>query len=465
MIRYAARMPAGGNDHGFRLREKSMGYRRSRYWFPCAFALAFSLFWATPSRALDQAQLDRLMQSADPNVLAWRRDIHANPELSNREFRTSKLVAAQLKKFGLEVETGIAHTGVVALLKGKQPGPTIALRADMDALPVTEKTDVPFRSRATSTYRGETVGVMHACGHDAHTAILLGVAQSLAGVRDSLPGNVLFIFQPAEEGAPAGEKGGAGLMLEQGIFDKYKPEVIFGLHMWTALPVGTLGYRSGPIMAASDAFTIRVKGKQSHGSKPWQGVDPIVTASQIVEALQTVVSRRIDITENPAVVTVGAIKAGIRFNIIPDQAEMIGTFRTFTDAQRSLVIEEMKRIVAGTAAASGATAELTLEPGNNPVNVNDPALTEKMLPTLRRVAGDGKVVGMSLITGAEDFALYAKRVPALFFFVGITPPEQDPLKAPANHSDFFYVDERSLPLGMRALAQLAIDYLASNRRT
>jgi amidohydrolase len=350
---------------------------------------------------------------------------------------------------------------VVALLKGGRAGPTIALRADMDALPVTEKTEVPFRSRATATYRGETVGVMHACGHDAHTAILMGVAETLVKMRDTLPGNVLFIFQPAEEGAPAGEEGGAQLMLKEGLFEKYKPEAVFGLHVWSMLRANEIGYRPGPFMAASDSYKIVVEGRQTHGSRPWDGVDPIVASAQIINALQTVVSRQVDITKIPAVVTVGAIKGGIRSNIIPASVEMIGTVRTFAAEQRALVIERMQRAVESTAASTGAKATLTMEPGNNPVTFNDEELTTQVLPTLKRVAGEENVKPLSLITGAEDFAFYAQEVPSVFFFVGATPPDKDPGTAPSNHSDYFYVDERALPLGLRALTEIAVDYLES----
>src|SRR5690606_30228406 len=289
-------------------------------------------------------------------VIAWRRDIHEHPELSNREVRTAKLVAEHLKKLGLQVRTGIAHTGVTAFLQGGRPGPVVALRADMDALPVTEKTDVPFRSRATGTYRGETVGVMHACGHDVHTSVLMGVAEVLTSMRESLPGGVLFIFQPAEEGPPDGEEGGAELMLKEGVFETHTPQAVFGLHAWSPLRVGEIGLRRGPLMAASDAFRIEVLGRQSHGSRPWQGVDPILAAAQIVTALQGIVSRQVDLTAYPAVVSIGAIKGGIRHNIIPDRVEMIGTIRTFDSAQRERIFTRMRVLVEQTAKANGATA-------------------------------------------------------------------------------------------------------------
>lgn len=416
---------------------------------------------AGEAASVDQARLDELTRAVEPKVIEWRRDIHQHPELSNREVRTSKLVADHLRKLGLEVRTGIAKNGVTAYLKGGLPGPTVALRADMDALPVTEKTNVPFKSVATGTYRGQTVGVMHACGHDVHTAVLMGVAQTLAAMRASLPGNVLFVFQPAEEGAPEGEEGGASVMLKEGIFDKYKPSAVFGLHMWSPLSVGEIGVRAGPIMAASDSWKIEVLGKQAHGSRPWQGVDPIVTAAQIVNGLQTIISRQVDITANPAVVTVGAINAGIRHNIIPDRAELIGTIRTFDPEQRKQIIAGIDRMVLNTATANGATATFKVDPDGNPVNFNNPELLEKMVPTLMRVAGQDKMKLMSLITGAEDFAYYAEKVPSVFFFVGITPEGQDPATAPGNHSDFFYVDEKSIPVALKAMTQMAVDYLSS----
>jgi len=426
-----------------------------------AAIVALSSYVLPATAAIDRAKVDALSASVEPKVIAWRRDIHEHPELSNRETRTAKLVADQLKHLGLEVQTGIAHTGVVGFLKGGRPGPTVAIRADMDALPVTEKTDVPFKSHATATYRGETVGVMHACGHDSHTAMLLGMAQIFAGVRESLPGNILFVFQPAEEGPPAGEDGGAELMLKEGLFNKYHPDVIFGMHVWAGDRVGEIAYRAGPVMAAVDSFNIQVKGRQAHGSQPWRSVDPIVASAQIINALQTVVSRDVDITENPAVVTVGAIKGGIRYNIIPDRVEMLGTLRTFAPEQRQAILDHMKRIIENTAAANGATAQLTVEPGSSPVLFNDPALTKQILPTLQRVVGAGHVKETRVITASEDYSFFAQKIPSVFFFVGITPADQDPLQAPSNHSDFFYLDERGIPVGMHAMTQVVLDYLES----
>jgi len=410
--------------------------------------------------SIDQAKLDELTRAVEPRVIEWRRDIHQHPELSNREVRTAKLVADHLKRLGLEVRTGIAHTGVTAYLQGGLPGPTIALRADMDALPVTEKVDVPFKSTATSTYRGQPVGVMHACGHDVHTAVLMGVAQTLTAMRAQLPGNVLFIFQPAEEGAPEGEEGGAPLMLTEGVFDKHPPRAVFALHVQAEMRVGEISVRAGPFMAASDSWRIDVLGKQSHGARPWQGIDPIVTSAQIINGLQTVVSRQVDITLNPAVLTVGAVNAGVRYNIVPDRAELIGTIRTFDTKQREAMIANIQRMVESTATANGATATFKIEPGSNPVLFNDPELTEKMVPTLMRVAGEGHMRLSPLITGAEDFAFFAQKVPSMYFRVGVTPADRDPETAPSNHSDYFYVDEKAIPIAMRALTQVTVDYLS-----
>jgi amidohydrolase len=404
-------------------------------------------------------QLAAAVSAVDDQVIAWRRDIHQHPELGNREFRTSRLVAAHLKKLGLSVTTGIAHTGVTAVLKGGLPGPTVALRADMDALPVTEQTDVPFKSTVTAEYLGKKVGVMHACGHDAHVAVLMGVAQALVQVREQLPGTVLFIFQPAEEGPPPGEQGGARLMLQQGIFNEVKPDAVFALHVAAHLPSGVIGYRAGPFMAAADGFRIEVIGRQSHGALPWFGVDPVVAASQIVMGLQTIVSRQIAINELPAVVTVGTINGGVRANIVPDRVEMSGTIRTFDPKVRADVIERMRRTADGIAAASGATAKLSVGEVGGAVLLNDPKLTARMLPSLRRMAGDERVVELPRVTGAEDFAYFAQQAPSLYFAVGVTPAGTDALETAANHSPLFYIDEPALAVATRAMTTVAVDYL------
>lgn len=407
----------------------------------------------------DDAAIAALVAKEMPGVIAWRRDFHQHPELSNREVRTAGIVAAHLRKLGLEVRTGVAKTGVVAVLEGARAGPTIALRADMDALPVVEQTDVPFRSTVTTMYRGEKVGVMHACGHDAHTAILMGVAQILAGLRAELPGKVIFVFQPAEEGAPDGEEGGAALMLKEGVFAAGKPDAMFGLHVFSTLPAGVIGYRPGPFMAGSDGYRLLVTGRQSHGARPWQGIDPIVVSSQIVSALQTIVSRQIDLTQNPAIVTVGVIRGGVRGNIIPDSVEMQGTIRTYDPAQRTDVLARVERTATRIAEASGATAKVEFSGHPNPVTRNDPALTKRAVPTLTRVAGADRIREIGLQTPSEDFSFFAREVPSLFFFVGVAKPGEPADKVADNHSPLFYIDESALPVGVRALTQLSVDYL------
>ena len=426
-------------------------------------AIVLSCAAAPAGAAISGAQVDEAADSVAARVVAWRRDFHQHPELGNREFRTARKVAEHLKSLGLEVSTGIAHTGVVGVLRGGKPGPVIALRADMDALPVTEQVDLPFKSTVTAEYRGETVGVMHACGHDAHTAILMGTAQALNDMRAELAGTVLFVFQPAEEGAPDGEHGGAPLMLEQGVFDDAKPEAIFGLHVWSAQNAGEIGYRSGPLMAASDRYRIVVKGRQTHGASPWRGVDPIVVASQVVLGMQTIVSRQTDLTRWPAVLSVGAIKGGIRNNIIPESVEMVGTIRTFDVGVRQQIIDGLTRTAKDIAASAGATAEVEIATDNNPVLANDAALTARMLPTLERAAGAGKVREIPFVTASEDYAFFAERAPSLYVFVGSTPVGQDPDTAPSNHSPRYYLDEASLQIGVKAMVGLAVDYLQGAR--
>ncbi len=422
----------------------------------------------TASGAITSAQLDAAAKAIEPKTIEWRRDFHAHPELSNRETRTAEQIAKHLRSLGIETKTGIGVTGVVGLLRGAKAGRTVGLRADMDALPVTEQTDVPFKSRATAQFRGETVGVMHACGHDAHVAILLGVAEILAGMRDRLAGQVLFVFQPAEEGPPEGERGGAQLMLEQGAFKVAKPDVMYGLHAIASLPTGVIGYRSGPFMAGSDSFTMVVKGRQTHGSRPWGGVDPIVTSAQIVMGLQTIVSRQVDITALPAVVTVGAIKGGIRFNIIPDEVQMIGTVRTFSIDMRNDIARRMQTTASSIAEASGATASVRFKDLSKPTSadeysippvVNDDAVTAAALPVFERLVGKDNVREISLQTTAEDYSFFAQQVPSLFFWIGITPRDRDPQKAAFNHSPWFYLDEAGMNTGVRALLALTTAHL------
>ncbi len=403
------------------------------------------------------AEIERLAAEVEPKVIAWRRDIHQHPELSNREFRTGKLVAEHLQALGLEVETEVAHTGVVGVLRGGQPGPVVALRADMDALPVTEEVDLPFASKVKTTYKDQEVGVMHACGHDAHTAVLMGVAQVFSTLRERLPGTIKFIFQPAEEGAPEGEEGGAGLMIRQGVLENPRPEAIFALHVFPD-PVGTVSYSSGAALAGVNTLRILVRGRQTHGAMPWGGVDPIVVASQIVLGLQTIVSRQLDLTVAPAIVTIGSIHGGARSNIIPDEVMMEGTIRTF-GAKAAKDIHKRVRDTANLIAQSaGATAEVMISSGI-PTTYNDPDLAERMIPILERVVGPDKVFSVPPKTGSEDFSYYQQQIPGLFFFVGITPEDTDPLNVPLNHSPHFYVDERALRLGVRALAHLAMAYM------
>jgi amidohydrolase len=434
-----------------------------KWMIPTSLAVSALLGAGSATAQISAAQLDAAASKVEPKVINWRRDIHQNPELSNRETRTSKLVADHLKKLGLQVRTGIAHTGVTAVLKGGKPGPTIALRADMDALPVSEQVDVPFKSTVTTEYLGKKVGVMHACGHDAHVANLMGVAEILVGMKQDLPGTVLFVFQPAEEGAPEGEVGGASLMIKEGVFNEVKPEAVFGLHVSSSLNSGVLGYRSGPFMAASDSFRIEVLGRQSHGSRPWSGVDPIVAASQIVMGLQTIVSRQIDISELPAVVTIGKFDGGVRHNIIPDKVDMRGTLRTFDKDMRADIMKRIERTATNVAASTGAEAKTSFSPGNNPVVMNNPQLTQKVLPSLQRVAGKDRVVELPLITGSEDFAYYADMIPSVFFYVGVTPPGQDANAAPSNHSPLFYIDEPGIAFATRSLASVAVDYLQASK--
>ena len=423
---------------------------------------AMSLSLAVPALA-DPAQRPEVAAAAQKlqqQVVDWRRDFHRHPELSNREERTARVVADELRRMGLEPKTGIAHHGVVAIIKGGRPGPRIALRADMDALPVTERTGLPFASKATAQFRGETVGVMHACGHDAHTGILLGVAQALVDMRATLPGEVMLVFQPAEEGAPPPEEGGAALMLKEGLFKDFKPEAVFGLHVFSTVPAGQIAVRSGPLMAASDRFTIKVVGRQTHGSRPWGGVDPIVAAADLVGTAQTIVSRRTDLAKLPAVVTFGAIKGGIRYNIIPDDVEMVGTIRTFDEGMRQKIFADLRNVSEHVAAAHGARVEAQVpDSEGNPPTVNDPALTAKMLPSLQAVVGAGNVFEPPLQMGAEDFSLYGQKAPALFFFVGATGAGIDPATAPGNHSPEFLLDEKALDVGFRALLQVSLDFL------
>lgn len=425
--------------------------------------IALALLLALPCAALaTEFDIDVMAHDVGARVIEWRRDIHQHPELGNREVRTAAKVAEHLRALGMEVRTGIAHTGVTGLLRGGRPGPRIALRADMDALPVTEDTGLPFASIVTTDYRGQQVGVMHACGHDAHVAILMGVAQALSEVRDALPGEVLFVFQPAEEGPPPGEDGGAAMMLAEGVFDDFKPQAVFGLHVWAALPAGTIGFRAGPMMASADRWVLTVQGKQTHGSRPWDGVDPISIAAQALIASHGVIARQIDITSSPVVLTAGAVRGGIRYNIIPDSAELEGTLRSFDMDVRQDVIDRFGRTAKALAEAAGGSAELMVE-NTAPVTANDPELTARVRPWLVQRFGEKRVVEMPLQTVAEDFSEFANRAPGFFFFVGATGPDRDPGKAAPNHSPQFLLDEAALAQGTRALLTLSLGVLEDRR--
>ncbi|HEY1009213.1 MAG: amidohydrolase [Daejeonella sp.] len=412
-----------------------------------------------------RVKLSLAADKIEAKVIEWRRDFHANPELGNRENRTAGIVAKHLQSLGLEVKTGVAKTGVVAILRGGKPGPVVALRADMDALPVTERGNLPFKSTVKTQYAGQEVGVMHACGHDSHTAMLMGVAEILAGMKADLKGTVKFIFQPAEEGAPAGEEGGAKLMVAEGALENPKVDVIFGLHIWAQTEVGTLTYRPGGMMAGADDIRILVKGKQAHGASPWSSVDPIVTSAQIINNLQTIVSRNLNVTENAGVLTIGSVHSGVRFNIIPEQAEMMGTIRYLSDGDYKMMEERIKTIATKTAEAAGATAEVKIPFSTHyPVTFNNLALTDKMLPSLQRTAGADNVKLIPPITGAEDFSFFQEKVPGLFFFLGGMPKGKDPKTATSHHTPDFFIDESAFKLGVKALAGLTVDYMEMQKK-
>ncbi|MET7029044.1 amidohydrolase [Sediminicola luteus] len=400
--------------------------------------------------------LDAQYKSVENKVIEWRRDFHQHPELSNREYKTAEKIAAHLKSLGIEVQTGVAKTGVVGILKGNLPGKVVALRADIDALPVVERNDLPYKSTVTAEFLGEKVGVMHACGHDTHTAILMGVAEVLSKNKDQIKGTVKFIFQPAEEGAPPGEEGGASLMIKEGVMENPKVDAIFGLHINSATPVGTIRYKSGGTMAAAQRFVINVKGKQSHGSQPWSGVDPIVISAKIIDGLQTIISREAELTNEAAVITVGKINSGVRFNIIPESAEMIGTIRTLDYEMQALINRRMKEMVPALAKAYGgdATIEIT---NSTEITFNDPDLVAQMLPTMEKVAGAENVLPQKAVTGAEDFSYFQKVVPGFYFFLGgMTPGNKD---AFPHHTPDFKIDDSGLLLGVKTLTQMSLDYL------
>jgi len=411
---------------------------------------------APPANPL-AADVEKISAEINPQVVAWRRDFHKNPELGNRETRTSKIIADELRKLGFEVTTGVATTGVVGVLRGGRPGPVVALRSDMDALPVTEQVDVPFKSTAKAMWNGQETGVMHACGHDNHMAILLGTATALARMKDRLPGTVKVIFQPAEEGPPPGETGGAEQMVKESVLENPKVDAVFGLHVFPYRS-GAIVYRPGPLMASADSFLIKVKGRQTHGAVPWGGIDPIVVGSQIVMGLQTIISRSVNITEAPAVVTIGRFTGGNRSNIVPEEIELEGTIRAFDENVRKDIQRRVGLIATNIAESAGATATVTYSLGY-PVTRNDEKLTERMLPTLRRAAGAENVQLGPLTGTAEDFSFFQQKVPGMFFFLGVTPKDQDPSKAAMNHSPLFFADESALPIGVKVMTNLALDYL------
>lgn len=416
------------------------------------------LFHTAFAQALSPAEIQTATDRLLGKAIEWRRHLHQNPELGNREFKTAAYVEAHLRGLGLEVRTKVAHTGVVGILKGGKPGPVVALRADMDALPVTERVKLPFASTQKAIYNGQETGVMHACGHDAHVAMLMGAAEVLAPVRARIPGTIVFVFQPAEEGPPAGEEGGAKLMVQEGIMDNPKVDAIFGIHIDAQLEIGKIRYRSGAFMAASDWFGIRIKGKQTHGSQPWSGIDPIVTGAQIIEGLQTIVSRQENLTKAPVVISVGRMNAGVRENIIPEEMSLYGTIRTLDTAMQRDVHARVRRTATHIAAASGATAEVNIDT-KTLVTYNNPALVTKMLPSLVKAAGAEHVSECEWRTGAEDFSYYGLKAPAFFFNVGGMPAGMNPADAFPHHTPDFYIDDSRLDVGIKAYCHVALDFL------
>lgn len=416
----------------------------------------FVLIYAQKSSTPVEDAIAKAVDKIEPQCIAWRRQLHQAPELGNREFNTAKLIAAHLRGLGLEVKEGVAHTGVVGILKGGKPGPVIGLRADMDALPVTERVDIPFASKVKTDYNGQQVGVMHACGHDTHVAMLMSAAQVLAGMKSELAGTVKFIFQPAEEGPPAGEEGGAALMVKEGVLEAPKVDVMFGLHINAQTPVGQIKYREEGIMAAADWFTIKIKGKQSHGAQPWLGIDPVVIGAQIINSLQTIVSRQSELTKNAVVISTTIFKGGVRENIIPEEATLAGTIRTLDKGMQKEVWQRIERTAKNIAEASGATAEVTFD-SKTLVTYNNPELTRKMLPSLQKATG-GKATVMNAVMGAEDFSFFADKVPSLFFYLGGMPANKKETEAAPHHTPDFYIDESGMKTGIKVFCQMVMDY-------
>ena len=420
-------------------------------------AVIFLSFTAAAQKNDFRLAIDAAADKLEPQTIAWRRDFHQHPELGNHETRTAKIIADHLRSLGIEVQEGVGKTGVVGILRGGLPGPVIGLRADMDALPIVERTPVAFASKEKSNYNGQEVGVMHACGHDAHVAIMMSTATVLAGMKKNLKGTVKFIFQPAEEGPPAGEEGGADLMIKEGVLDNPKVDVMFGLHMASNLESGKIRYRSEGAMAASDWFTIKVHGKGSHGSQPWGGIDPVVVSAQIIEGLQTIVSRQTELTKDAAVISVCVIQGGVRSNIIPEEVQMTGTIRTLDTAMQRDIHERMRRTVTKIAESAGATAEITIDK-KTLITYNDPTLVKKTLPSLQKAAGTENVLWMDAMTGSEDFSFFGARIPSFFFFLGGMKPGQDPHTAFPHHTADFYLDESGFKLGVKAFCNLVVDY-------
>ncbi len=421
-------------------------------------AVLVSFFCCTAGIAQDISKtIEAKALAIQTKLTEWRRHLHEHPELGNREINTGAYIIEQLKGLGLDVQTGIAKTGVVAILKGGKPGPCIALRADIDALPVKERVNIPYASKDSTDYNGQKVPVMHACGHDAHTAMLIGTAQVLSAMKKDIAGTVKFIFQPAEEGPPAGEEGGAGLMVKEGVMDNPKVDVVFGMHIESWIPAGDIQYKQGAFMASADLFTVKVKGKSSHGSQPWLGVDPISVSAQIIEGLQNIVSRQMDLTKAPVVITVGKINAGVRFNIIPEEAMMEGTLRTLDSKMRTEVQERMRFTATKIAEASNATVEVNFYE-KTLVTYNTPALVEKMLPSLQAAAGKENVRPMEWVTGAEDFSYFGTKAPAFFFYIGGMPRGNNANNAPPHHTPDFMIDDSRLYVGVKTFCQLVFDY-------
>ena len=419
--------------------------------FICGALLFFGAFVTAQTHGLEKDYT-----AIEGKVIEWRRDFHQNPELSNREFKTAEKIAKHLRALGIEVQTGVAHTGVVGILKGNQLGKVVALRADIDALPIMERNDLPFKSSVTSDFLGEKVGVMHACGHDAHTAILMGVAEVLSKNRDKVKGTVKFIFQPAEEGPPPGEEGGALLMIKEGVLKNPDVDAIFGLHIRSQIPLNTIRYKSEGSMAAAQSFTIKVKGKQSHGSEPWLGVDPILISAKIIDGLQTVISREVNLTNEAAVITVGKIRSGVRFNIIPETAEMNGTIRTLDYDMKEQINIRMMEMVPAIAKAYGGDATIEIKDATD-ITYNNPTLVNQMIPTIKRVIGEANLQTQKAVTIAEDFSYYQREIPGFFFFLGGMAPGST--ESFPHHTPDFLIDDSGLLLGVKTLTEMSLDYL------